>query len=203
MWRNAKNGRICGWLVTLEINTGQVIAVEERSTSDVGYAFGDTNASQGNAILKRFSSDAGDGRRYDDALQIRFPKRLFPNASNGETVDVGWNFHIPRGPGVASDGGAEAIGICSVLELGQHRHGCGPQQQDQKDEPILFHGCHWFSGLPAHPNKESRRTQVELTAARNGSVMAGRGQVGSPRRGDRPGKNHVRTARRAVPTSHD
>jgi hypothetical protein len=37
----------------------------------------------------------------------------------------------------------------------------------------------------------------------NGSVTPGLEIVGSPRRGDRPGKNHARTARRAVPTLRD
>jgi hypothetical protein len=44
---------------------------------------------------------------------------------------------------------------------------------------------------------------MQNVGLRHVSATAARGQVGSPRRGDRPGKNHLRTSRRALPAIHD
>jgi len=56
-----------------------------------------------------------------------------------------------------------------------------------------------MTGVGAGFSREKQA--IKTVRGGNGSVTSGRGQVGSPRRGDRPGKNRQRTARRAVPTS--
>ena len=111
----------------------------ERTIPDVGDAAGNRDAAQIGAFKEGAIPDAGDAVRNLYTGQTRAIKHISPNAGNQQVVDVGWNGHSSRTPGVTCNRDRNSIGVQRVSELGLHRCRRGQKQQNQKDGPCFFH----------------------------------------------------------------